>query len=214
VHLGAVNREFVRKSVFFFQCRSFENEELEMRKQRSLEHLSMMLKAIGFVVTAVIVLSSGVSGQEQEGGSNVESNDILGIGDPVLEKLLQNINKFKAGLEAVRTPIRQELEKRTQEAQKSGVLRKLEEATKDAEAFEKGDKLPATLMATKPDLMKQFRKGKEQVQQQMVNDFKTAIKEYTRLNKAAEAKATEERMEEFRASLRAPPPPRQRRRRR
>ena len=185
-----------------------------MRKQRSLEHLSMMLKAIGFVVIAAIALSGAAFGQEQEGGNNVKSNDILGIGDPVFEKLLQNIDKFNASLEAVRTPIRQELEKRKQEAQKSGVLRKLEEATKDVEAFEKSDKLPATLMATKPDLMKQFRKGKEQVQQQMVNDFKMAIREYTRLDKAAEAKATEERLEQFKSSLRAPPPPRLRRRRR
>jgi hypothetical protein len=177
-----------------------------MNKQLILERLSMTLKAIACVVTLAIAFPSAVSGQEQEGGSTVESDGTLGIGDPVLLKLLQNIEKFNAGLEAVRNPIRQELEKRKQEAQKSGVLRKLEEATQDVAAFEKSDKLPATLLATKLELTKQFRKGKEQVQKQMIKDYEAAIQEYTRLGKRADAMAVKEGLAAFKASLRSPAP--------
>jgi len=170
-----------------------------MRKQRILEHLSMMLKAIAYVVTAAIALSSAVSAQDKE------SDGTLGIGDPIWQKLLQDMEKYDAGLEAVRNPIRQELEKRKQEAQKTGVLRKLEEATKDVEAFENCDKLPGTLMASKPELTKQFRNGREKVQKQMILDFEAAIKDYTRLGNLAAAAAVKEGLEKFKGSLRSPP---------
>jgi len=192
-----------------------------MNKQRILEHLSMMLKAIAFVVIAVIALSSAVSGQEQERGSNVGSDGTLDPqpvaveeSDPVLVKIQKGIAKFEASLEGVRTPIRQELEKRKEEAKKSGVLRKLEEATKDAEAFEKSDKLPATLMAIKPELMKQFRKGKDEAQKQMIKDYEAGIKGYTLAGKIPNATAVKQVLEEFKASLRSPQTKIQRRRRR
>jgi hypothetical protein len=123
-----------------------------------------------------------------------------------LQKLLENRDKYRAGLETVRKPVREELQQRKEEAQKSGVLRKLEEATQDIAAFEKSDKLPGTLLATKPELAKQFRTGKEQLHQQMIRGLEAAIQDYTRLDKLADAAVIREKLGEYKATLRAPPP--------
>lgn len=193
-----------------------------MKKPSILEQLLMLLTAVAVVMTAAIALSGAVLGQEQK-AATVNSNDILGPydsppkvdeGDPVLVKIKNGVAKFETSLEAVRKPIREELEKRKLEAQKSGVLRKLNEATLDVAAFEASDKLPATLMATKPELTKQFRKGKEEVQKQMIKDYEAGIKGYTLAGKIPDATAVKQVLEEFKASLRTPQTRIQRRRRR
>jgi hypothetical protein len=193
-----------------------------MTMQLISERLLMMLTTIATAVIAVIALSSVVAGQEQK-GATVNSNDILGPydsppkvdeGDPVLLKIQTGVAKFEAGLEAARKPIREELEKRKQEAQKSGVLRKLDEATVDIAAFEASDKLPATLMAIKPELTKKFRKDKEEAQKQMIKDYEAGIKGYTLLGKIPDATVVKKVLEEFKASLRAPQTKIMRRRRR
>ena len=193
-----------------------------MKKPSILEQLLMLLTAVAVVMTAAIALSGAVLGQEQK-AATVNSNDILGPydsppkvdeGDPVLVKIKNGVAKFETSLEAVRKPIREELEKRKLEAQKSGVLRKLNEATLDVAAFEASDKLPATLMATKPELTKQFRKGKEEAQKQMIKDYEAGIKGYTLAGKIPDATAVKQVLEEFKASLRTPQTRIQRRRRR
>lgn len=187
--------------------------------------MRIILKAIAYVVVPAIALSGAAFGQGEDKNKNDGSDGTLAPyesefktdeSDPVLEKLKKDIAKYQAGLEANRDPIRKELEKRKEAAKNSGVLKKLAEATLDIEAFDECDKLPATLLATKPELAKQFRKKKEQLQQQMIRDFETAIKEYTRLGKLPEATGVKSSLEEFKASLRTPPskqPPRRRRRR-
>lgn len=184
-----------------------------MNENRILRCPLMGASVLVYALIAVVALSGTSFGQDQERGSEGESGE-LGIGDPILLKLLQDFDKLKVGLEAARKPVREELQRRKEVAQKTGVLRKLEEATQDIAAFESSDKLPATLMAAKPELTKQFRKGKEQAQEKMIRDYEAAIKAYTHEDKIAEANVVKERLETFKASLRAPPPARKLTRRR
>jgi len=185
--------------------------------------MRMILKAIAYVVIPAIALSGAAFGQESDKNKDNGSDGTLAPyeslpkpddSDPVLEKFKKDVAKYEAGLEANRDPIRKELEKRKEAAKNSGVLKKLAEATLDIEAFDACDKLPATLLATKPELAKQFRKGKEQVQRQMIRGYEAAIKEYTRLGKLPDATAVKTALEEFKASLRSPPSKQQPRRRR
>jgi hypothetical protein len=158
----------------------------------------MRSKTMAYASIAVIVLSSAVLGQDQDQGTS--ENDLVG------QQLLEDIAMFNADLETIKKPVLEELRRRRQVAQKSGDLHNLKEATEDIAAFEKSDKLPPTLMATKPELTKQYRKSQEELNEQMENDFKTAIQGYTRQDKMSEAKAVEERLEKFKASCRSAPP--------
>jgi DNA anti-recombination protein RmuC len=159
-------------------------------------HLRMQTMA--YAAFAAIALSSAAFGQF---GDPAELEP-----DPISLKLEMDITAVQEGLESIRRPVLEELQKRRELARQSGDLHRLEQATKDITEFEKSDKLPATLKAAKPELAKQFRKSYEEILQRMVDHFNAAIQEYTRQDRVDAAKAVERQLEKFKASVRSPLP--------
>ncbi len=111
--------------------------------------------------------------------------------DPVEMKLTAAKEEYERSLLKARETLLSDLKKKEETAQKAGDLKTLEKIQAETKAFETGETLPKTVSARGYESLKKTARAK------LEDGFTAAIKQFTKDGKVAQAKATQEELDEF-----------------
>ena len=127
---------------------------------------------------------------------------VVGIGgaaaDPVAEQLAAAKDAYLKANEKARATLVADLKRKADAAQKAGDLKVLEKADADLAAFEEKGVLPKSIPA------KGYEGELKLSRLRLEAAYTTAVKEYTKLGRRAEARAVQQQLDDFKAGVPVP----------